>query len=278
MTTTAYSNDWFHGGFTAQEAFDWTDYKGFAYHVCRATTSSDNCETMGDLTMSKVCVSHADEDDLVFKHCYPWGGTSGIWYPLYQGTILDEITPMTVTDQFVVTRILAENWDEQSGTVNEGGNIGMFGNNDYLKYNNVNFGGVGSAPKANIIRIAYSLSPNNAADGGTLQAAVQPSSSNVTPTLIGTFQPARTSSWGTYVIDTFYISGFPEGVQSLLFTAVTEENLLNLAWFELDYEELTATDRSFIAVKSVQVWRMPRVASTQTTTTNCGSTYESSKK
>lgn len=109
-----------------------------------------------------------------------------------------------------------------------------------MKYNNVNFGGVGSAPKANIIRIAYSLSPNNAADGGTLQAAVQPSSSNVTPTLIGTFQPARTSSWGTYVIDTFYISGVPEGVQSLLFIAVTERYLLNLAWFELDYEETSA--------------------------------------
>ena len=139
MTTTAYANDWFHGGFTSQEAFDWTGYKGFAYHVCRATTSSDNCETMGDLTMSKICVSHADEDDLVFKHSYPWGGTSGIWYPLYQGTILDEITPMT------------------------------------------------SSP-------------------------------------------------------------------------------------------VEQTDGSFIAVKSVQVWRMPRVASTVTTTTSCGSTYEGSKK
>ena len=149
-------------------------------------------------------------------------------------------TASPTKNEFVVTRILAENWDEQSGTVNEGGNIGMFGNDDYLKYNNVNFGGVGSAPKANIIRIAYSLSPNNAADGGTLQAAVQPSSSNLTPTLIGTFQPARTLSWGTYVIDTFNISGVPEGVQSLLFTAVTEENLLNLAWFELDYEETGA--------------------------------------
>ena len=141
MTTTAYANDWFRADVPSagMEVFDWTDYKGFAYHVCRATTSSDNCETMGDLTMSKICVSHADEDDLVFNTYYPWGGTSGMWYPLYQGTILDEITPMT------------------------------------------------SSP-------------------------------------------------------------------------------------------VEQTDGSFIAVKSVQVWRMPRVASTVTTTTSCGSTYESSKK
>ena len=171
-----------------------------------------------------------------------------------------------------------------------------------MKYDNVNFGGVGSVPKANILRIAYSLNPGNANDGGTLQAAVQPSNNPspqltyvadnganafgslpleeacqgdcdtdadcsgpglycyqrdaledvpgcsgeassgsgkdycaVTPTLIGTFQPARTGSWSTYVVDTFFISGFPDGVQSLLFSAVTNRYLMNLAWFELDY-------------------------------------------
>lgn len=34
----------------------------------------------------------------------------------------------------------------------------------------------------------------------------------------------------------------------------------------------------FIGIQSVKVWRMPRVASTQSTTTSCGSTYEAVKK
>ena len=47
-----------------------------------------------------------------------------------------------------------------------------------------------------------------------------------------------------------------------------------------DHRQLQAgqTYGSFIGIQSVQVWRMPRVASTVTTTTSCGTTYEAVKK
>ena len=55
--------------------------------------------------MSKVCVNHSDEDDLVFRHRYSVGNY--IWPMIYEGTILDEITPLgspTPDEQFIAVK------------------------------------------------------------------------------------------------------------------------------------------------------------------------------
>jgi len=96
MTCKAYANESFRDLDNSEfGSFDWSDYQGFAYHICRTSGSSSNCETNGDLQLSKICASTSDEDDVEIRHTFNQRVNSGMWYPLFQGKILSTFTPIT---------------------------------------------------------------------------------------------------------------------------------------------------------------------------------------
>lgn len=72
----------------------------------------------------------------------------------------------------------------------------------------------------------------------------------------------------------------PEEIEAALAEAQTMSATQEVSAPQEDHRQLQSgqTYGSFIGIQSVQVWRMPRVASTVSTTTSCGSTYEAVKK
>ena len=72
----------------------------------------------------------------------------------------------------------------------------------------------------------------------------------------------------------------PEEIEAALAEAQTMSATQEVSAPQEDHRQLQSgqTYGSFIGIQSVQVWRMPRVASTVTTTTSCGTTYEAVKK
>ena len=72
----------------------------------------------------------------------------------------------------------------------------------------------------------------------------------------------------------------PEEIKVALAEAQTMSATQEVSAHPEDHRQLQSgqTYGSFIGIQSVQVWRMPRVASTVSTTTSCGTTYEDVKK
>jgi len=72
----------------------------------------------------------------------------------------------------------------------------------------------------------------------------------------------------------------PEEIEAALAEAQTMSATQEVSAPQEDHRQLQSgqTYGSFIGIQSVQVWRMPRVASTVSTTTSCGTTYEAVKK
>ena len=81
------------GGPTPAGSYQWPDLQDFAYRVCKDTSSSSNCQTNGDLELTKLCSSRSIGDvdySLVnddFRHRFSQQAGTGIWPLLYQGSI-----------------------------------------------------------------------------------------------------------------------------------------------------------------------------------------------
>jgi hypothetical protein len=85
-------------------------------------------------------------------------------------------------------KVNAIDYDAQSGTklVNNGANIGYISNNDYLTYNNLNFGPSGTTKS---VQLRYSKKRNNR--GGKVELRIGGPNGR----LIGEFSPITTGSW-----------------------------------------------------------------------------------
>jgi len=89
---------------------------------------------------------------------------------------------------YVFPKVNAIDYDAQSGTklVNNGANIGYIRNNDYLTYNNLNFGPSGTTKS---VQLRYSKKRNNR--GGKVELRIGGPNGR----LIGEFSPITTGSW-----------------------------------------------------------------------------------
>jgi len=87
----SYAADWA----STAGSFKWPELQGFAYHVCRSSSSSSDCKTDGDLQLTKLCASHSSIGDNVdlsvedLEHRYSYQGGTGRWDMLYQGHIVN---------------------------------------------------------------------------------------------------------------------------------------------------------------------------------------------
>jgi GH18 family chitinase/chitodextrinase len=131
----------------------------------------------------------------------------------------------TARDAFSV--IQAESFDamlgvqtEATSDVGAGQNVGYIDNNDWLKFNSVNFG---SGPKSVDARIASNTA------GGTIEFRLD----STTGTLIGSVNVGSTGGWQTWATNNGAVSG-ASGIHDLylVFKGSTTNGLMNLNWIQ----------------------------------------------
>jgi len=120
--------------------------------------------------------------------------------------------------------IEAESYTSQSGIQNEtcsegGQDIGYIENNDYVVYNNINFG---SGAKGFLVRVATANS------GGNIEIRLD----SLTGTLVGTCAVTSTGDWQTWVTKTCLVSG-ASGTHNLYLKFTGGSGyLFNINWFQ----------------------------------------------
>jgi glucuronoarabinoxylan endo-1,4-beta-xylanase len=139
----------------------------------------------------------------------------------------------TPSPRSAFNQIEAESYDNQSGTQTEtcgegGENIGYIKNEDYVVYNNIDFGNGAASFQA---RVA------SAAAGGDIEIRLD----GVTGTLVGTCPVAETGDWQTWVTATCNVSG-ASGTHDLYLKFTGKSGyLFNLNWFKFTGGSATAT-------------------------------------
>lgn len=113
----------------------------------------------------------------------------------------------------------AESYNAMSGISQPGTYIGSFDNNDWIRYDNVDFGSNGAASVT--IRLAVPA----AYAGQQIQLRL----GSTTGTLIGTLTTAATADFNTYAAQSTAVSG-ATGVQTLFLVASGTSGIANLDW------------------------------------------------
>ncbi|MDF2541741.1 MAG: hypothetical protein K0S47_1459 [Herbinix sp.] len=128
------------------------------------------------------------------------------------------------TGKSAFTQIAASSYDNQFGIQKEGcseggENVAFVDNNDYIVFNNINFGSGASSFEA---RVA------SAANGGNIEIRLD----SATGTLVGTCSVTNTGDWQNWVTKSCSVNG-ATGVHTLYlkFTGGTG-NLFNINWFK----------------------------------------------
>jgi hypothetical protein len=121
-----------------------------------------------------------------------------------------KLDPSTGATRNARSTIQAESFDQQSGGVTvANGNIGSLDTGDWVRYNSVDFGsGVSTFTMRYAVGVGFA---------GTMRLRV----GSPTGQIIGTVNTQSTGGWGTFVTQTFTVTG-TTGVQDLYFTFDTD--------------------------------------------------------
>jgi glucuronoarabinoxylan endo-1,4-beta-xylanase len=142
----------------------------------------------------------------------------------------------TPSPRSAFNQIEAEAYDNQSGTQTEtcsegGENIGYIENEDYVVYNNIDFGNGA---------VSFQAEVASAADGGNIEIRLD----SITGTLVGTCSVTGTGDWQTWITATCNVSG-ASGTHDLYLKFTGESGyLFNLNWFKFTGGSATSTSTS----------------------------------
>ena len=146
----------------------------------------------------------------------------------------------------------AESYSAQSGaeletTADTGGgqNVGYLANGDWLRYDNVDFGGAGT----------LTLGARLSSDSGTT-GTIQLRTGSPTGTVLASIPVASTGGWQTWVTKTATAATHPTGAQSLYATmsSVQTANFVNINWFSIATGTSTPTTPPTTAPTSGAGW------------------------
>ena len=158
-----------------------------------------------------------------FSYTLPAGAVASF---KWAGNVGPTATATTVPTRSAFNQIEAESYNSQVGTQLEtttdtggGQDVGFTDSNDYLAFNNIDFGSGASSVQLRL------------ASGATFNGTVELRLGSPTGTLIGTVATANTGGWQTWVTNTATVSG-ASGVKNLYLVFQGGAGIANLNWLK----------------------------------------------